>query len=240
MEKAELSRKQYWVLLAISVAVSFALPLVGYMISYLELAKQTAIPFGGIAARAAIFSTGIGIAVLVYAAVRYRFRSSLVFAAGAILENLVLLFWSYTVNGASQISTHSAIYSIVATVLSCALPILYIGIAKAFSGNGRNEAAAILLTFFSVSIAGIVFNYVTDILMQLLILIPGGYATMRSLWVFPYTPGYFLTLLYDYLIMSAAYLVLKLIFSEKAWERFHTVFKSIKTTVKKLWDATAK
>jgi hypothetical protein len=239
MEKAELGKKQYWVLLAISIAVSFVLPLAfGLMINYRWG------PFGNLVFVNSVilaieFLPALNWAVLLYAALRCRFARCLPFVAGYILEYLIMLYFSFTVVQPTQILANISACNFIIMLLFFALQFAYIGLTKGFAKLTKNEAVTILLALLCIFVLNMLTWEITYIVGRIFYPVAGESITAL--------PGGMIGTLHKALyelckcaIAAVAYLLLKLLFEKSARTGLLLFFKKIGNTAKKLWSATAK
>lgn len=235
MEKAELGKKQYWVLLAISVAISFVLPLVFGLGSFYVFLGA----FSYITLIAADIFSGINLAVLLYVSMRCRFSPCLPFAAGAILEYLTMSVVLLTVVNPVQITGITVAHLLYEMLFTYAPLFIYIGLIKVFSKKIRNEPVAIGLTLLCVLIVSFL-SWKAFRTSERIIFINdgGGNITPQSITLDDlYKALYELRLC---VISGVAYLILKLLFEKSARTGLLSGFKRIGSTAKKLWCATAK
>ena len=243
METVSYEKKRYFILLALSVITTLILPLLRNLYSIIAFLNNSTDLNGTVSN--VIFYIGFisayaGYAVLIFAAIRYRFKFCLPFVAVAILENIVALTVAFVSNKANGVETSSTVYSIINILLSWALPFAYIGIAKTSAKYLKKEFIVILITFLGMLIVSLFVSISSNILYLLLILNPGGYTSNPAFRILDVMKSTLVRSLRGYLYITAAYLIIRLIFTDKKREKFFKILSTTKTTAKKLWELTSK
>jgi hypothetical protein len=239
MEKKIYGKKQYFILLAFSAIVTFLLPLI-YNICIISVFWNHAIsaygPFYNFVNTYGMILGEVGLAVLAFSSMRFRFRLCLSFALVSIFSTFSLYITEYIILK-NQISFPLYFFNLL---ISCVMPVIYIGVAKVSTKFVKREIAVVIVTFLGMYIASILKHLLSRELESILIKAPMHYPDSFSNYVFYKINETLVTLLYYYLYVVVAYFLIKLLFTENKRKKIRRIWSTIKVTSKKLWDLTAK
>jgi hypothetical protein len=246
-------KKQYLTLLVLSAIFILLIPLIYYIIQCIDsLLFMKNIDVPGSLQRAFIIIYHVntifvaaGSAVSIFAFVRYRFKLCLPFIAVALISSLVidiasLLFVSAANKTGISFSTlASPIFQIA---ISLAIAFLNIGIAKTFSKHVKNEIVAVSLILLVISIFNlfqILINYVRIYFLTFVVNKNPNTINWSSFYhyLFLGMPRTFLSLLYSYIYIFVAYLILWVVYDKR--DKVPVFLSNAKTVLKRLWDSTA-
>lgn len=225
MFKTSCGKKQYIILLILSVFVSLLLPMIGYPfeIKYNSFLLT-------LSAILNIFSIA-GVSILVFVSFRYKFKYCLplaLFSIILIIYNAIFL----SLYNKSFLDSHFLFRIIVNDVLYCALPFASIGVAKLTAKHTKKEILAVLITLLGISVLDLIIRIIFEITVyyQDFVLLKENYIVSLKSY-FPMI----LAILYKYILMFVIYYILKFAFSDNKKEKI----AKFALNVKKLWAKTA-
>lgn len=242
METMVHGKKQYFILLALSAVTAFLLPVICSAVTadlYIKF-----MPYSSWFPEPASFIIGIicgyiSSAVLIFTAIRYRFKLCLPFAAISILGSVFSLIALFVVCRILRIGIGSIYYTVFNTLISVAVPFIYIGIAKLSAKYIKKEIAVVAVSLLGMQILSYIERLTSRTMDLAFNQLPITYSG-RLTYLFHGLAGTLLYLLREYLFIAAAYLLIKLFFAENKKAKLSKITSKVTSTAKKLWGATSK
>lgn len=238
-----IGRGKYFILLALSAATAFVIPVVVGI--YFTAMTKSNPNVSTIAAslnsvsRIGAISGYVGNGVLLFAAMRLEYKRCLPFALITDAEIIASLIILYAADG---FSTVFLAYTAANMILQLAVPFADIAVVRLAEARFKKEAAAVVIALLLMFIAGWIVGIVSDVLIFWLVQMPAGlnaaYGAKPHFSFIPGIPGAILKLLNN-ISLIAAYLILRFIFAQGRLKILRRFFIKLKAAVKKLWAATA-
>lgn len=228
MIKTSCGKKQYVMLLIISLVLSVLIPMIGYQI---EIKYITNYPLINIISTVVNVFGIVGTSILVFISFRYKFKYCLPFAFFPVILYIYDLICLSLYNKSFLDSSYLLSF-IVNNVLLCIAPFAIVGISKLSAKHTKKEISAVIITFIAILVLNLVIYILYDITryIQDTVFLKENYIfTLKS---------YFTMILYHLckcILMFAVYYIIKFAFSDNKKE----ICSKFSSNVKKLWAKTA-